>query len=670
MRSPDPEALPHQGPCRRIDRSPARANNPEVKICPAAGSPRLVTLVAVLGWTAVLAAVVHLRWDSDPRALLSLGTHFQRPSVFDGVPRVGPHGYDAQFYAVLATDPLLRNPETAEFLDTPAYRAIRVGIPLLAWLLALGHAGLAVYFYQLLCWSMTLAAVALLAHWLKDSGHSPWWALAAASGSGLATTMLRVTVDGAAAAAVIAALLLHRRRQFLTGNLALVAAALIRETSLLAAAGAALATLRRAGWLRALSALSLPVAALLAWRGFLMLQAGGEMTAGTGNFAPPLAWVPTALRTLSRSPRLWTDPEFWGLAAVVVTLLGLAAGLARWLASGAAGLTLVAFGALSLVLSEMVFVEVYAYSRVLLLLPLLTLPVALADGIAWRRRLLMASVFAWAISGALLTRAEIKLALNPPEPFVRFDLHSELDTERRSTGLQPDGHLNSTPERVLFFVPAANTPGREGARWQTDLVLHNPERFPVVVQVEFLGHGGTRHNPPPRALELQARERRHVADAVGALFGGTGAGALRLSGPTGTWLTRAVTRDVTAPTSPDPLVPLTDRDQVTFGEVQFLAIPLPATDRPRVNVGAANVGTVPASVEIRLAGESVTPPLWHLEIPAGAYRQRDHLFQDRSLDIARTLTLEFHVLNPGARVLVFASLVGPQRGAVRYVFPT
>lgn len=39
------------------------------------------------------------------------------------------HGYDGQFYAVLAVDPLLRDSTTARFLDVPAYRAHRILLP-------------------------------------------------------------------------------------------------------------------------------------------------------------------------------------------------------------------------------------------------------------------------------------------------------------------------------------------------------------------------------------------------------------------------------------------------------------------------------------------------------------------------------------------------------------
>lgn len=69
-------------------------------------------------------------------------------------------GYDGQFYAQIATDPTLRNPEFNDAIDEPAYRARRILLPAFAHLLAFGDAkrsiliysGLNILFWYLFAW--------------------------------------------------------------------------------------------------------------------------------------------------------------------------------------------------------------------------------------------------------------------------------------------------------------------------------------------------------------------------------------------------------------------------------------------------------------------------------------------------------------------------------------
>ena len=77
-------------------------------------------------------------------ALIRFGEHFEErllPSV-----RTIPHavvddsaGYDGQFYAQLAMDPLLHDPALGDALDAPAYRARRILFSWTAYLLGLGQ---------------------------------------------------------------------------------------------------------------------------------------------------------------------------------------------------------------------------------------------------------------------------------------------------------------------------------------------------------------------------------------------------------------------------------------------------------------------------------------------------------------------------------------------------
>ncbi len=67
----------------------------------------------------------------------------------------GSNGYDGQFYAQLALDPLLRSSELPRIIDAPSYRARRILVPGCAALLGLGNPWWTLQVYALLnivCW--------------------------------------------------------------------------------------------------------------------------------------------------------------------------------------------------------------------------------------------------------------------------------------------------------------------------------------------------------------------------------------------------------------------------------------------------------------------------------------------------------------------------------------
>jgi hypothetical protein len=71
------------------------------------------------------------------------------------VPR--SNGYDGQFYAQIALDPFLRDPELTNALDAPSYRARRILSPALAAILGLGNPWWTLQAYALLnvfCWCL------------------------------------------------------------------------------------------------------------------------------------------------------------------------------------------------------------------------------------------------------------------------------------------------------------------------------------------------------------------------------------------------------------------------------------------------------------------------------------------------------------------------------------
>jgi hypothetical protein len=277
-----------------------------------------VTVVAVLFWTLVVVVVARGRYAGDIRGLLCVGEETYLPAAFETVPRAGPSGYDGQQYAALATDPFLRDFDTIRAFDAPVYRAGRILVPLLAWLLALGHASPAIVAYQLLCWGLGVAAVFVVTRWLAAEGRSPWWALPLVCSAGLAAAMIRSTPDAAALALMLAALFLHARGRFVPAVVMAVAAVLARETSYLAALAIALEELWHRRVARAAAFVLIPLVPFAAWHLYLRSVLGPPRPSGVSRFTTPFEWVPEKLPAVFAASGIsWQ--EVFGLLAIAAT---------------------------------------------------------------------------------------------------------------------------------------------------------------------------------------------------------------------------------------------------------------------------------------------------------------------------------------------------------------
>ena len=204
---------------------------------------RTVACLAVAIRAAVLLGAAIRGASTDVRELYVLGDRFPHPPELEQVRHWRGTGYDGQFFGALAVDPLLLRPETAGYLDVPAYRAGRIGMPLAAWLVSLGNRRLALVVYPILVWCLSLLGVWVAARWLEEEGRPAVWALPLAFSVGLVPSMLRCVPDAAAVSLLL--LGLWRERRGRAGPTAILTiAVLVRETSLLGAGAIAVARWR------------------------------------------------------------------------------------------------------------------------------------------------------------------------------------------------------------------------------------------------------------------------------------------------------------------------------------------------------------------------------------------------------------------------------------------
>lgn len=204
----------------------------------------LMALALAGAWIALQAATVHggrlsgLFWTGSEAPL--------PPGVLSNTARVSdPRGYDAQYYRLIAHDPLDGRGVQA-FVDNPRLRWRRIGVPGLASIAALGRDAWVEPAYV----AIQLGFVFLGAFWsgrlARRFGQSAAWGLAFLALPAVLASLERMTVDLALAALAAGFALYALEGPSWRLWVVLAAAPLVRETGLLLeAAWTAYALLKR-----------------------------------------------------------------------------------------------------------------------------------------------------------------------------------------------------------------------------------------------------------------------------------------------------------------------------------------------------------------------------------------------------------------------------------------
>ncbi len=202
--------------------------------------------------------------------------------------------YDGAFYAQIATDPTLRDPDLRTAVDDLGYRGRRILLSAVAWLAGGGEPVAALRAYAGLNVVLWFGLALVLMQILPVGGgwrHAVAW-IAVLFTSGVMASVRLALTDLAALLLVAGGLLLVERRRLLPASLCLGAAGLARETALLG--GVMLGQgwpKQRSGRLRWCLWGGLAALPLVAWWSYVHFGALPSNT-GSGNFALPLAgWL-------------------------------------------------------------------------------------------------------------------------------------------------------------------------------------------------------------------------------------------------------------------------------------------------------------------------------------------------------------------------------------------
>jgi hypothetical protein len=178
-------------------------------------------------------------------------------------------GYDGQFYAQLALEPLLRDPAIDAALDLAPYRARRILFSWSAWALGLGRPQWILQAYALQNVLFWLVLAAVMTRWARPDtprGLALW--TACLFSHGLLHSVRSALLDGPSMLLIALAMAASERKRLFSSAAIAGIAGLGRETNLLAALGLSRPDGRRP-WLKLAAALALTALPLLLWQDYL-----------------------------------------------------------------------------------------------------------------------------------------------------------------------------------------------------------------------------------------------------------------------------------------------------------------------------------------------------------------------------------------------------------------
>jgi len=264
--------------------------------------------------------------------------YYREKKIRRSLPSAGS-GYDGQFFYFLAHDPFLNgvkdDPRRALlFLDHPAYRAGRIGFPLLVRLVSLGDAA---RFPAVMVWLVVLSHFAGAFFFLRIIlffKKSPLWAFLYLLVPGFHLSLYFGLPESLCLAFMLGGLFFYLQRRMLPAALLLAAAILVREMGLVAVAAAAGYELFKRKDLKAalwLGGSALPYAI---WRAFLTARLfglyGWETFFHRGDVLTlPFVGLADLIRKVSAGSY---QADFVPTAVFYAFLLGLAAIFAVFLA--------------------------------------------------------------------------------------------------------------------------------------------------------------------------------------------------------------------------------------------------------------------------------------------------------------------------------------------------
>jgi len=253
-------------------------------------------LVVVAAFLATVATYYHPSFGFTAFIEFPLANHDNEIPAVRAVPHYDypdSGGYDGQFYAQLAVDPLLRDPAIDEALDTPPYRARRILIPWISHLAGWGRPAAVLHVYSLQAVAAWIVLAWFITRWIgPTTGRGFFLASTALVAHGPLMSVRYALPDLAAALLVATGVLAVERGRPSLAMLALGAAGLARDTSLAGVTMFGSIVRRSTGsWMRASLLAAFAVVPLLVWFDYIYSIYRTTTFDGSNHFVAPFSGI-------------------------------------------------------------------------------------------------------------------------------------------------------------------------------------------------------------------------------------------------------------------------------------------------------------------------------------------------------------------------------------------
>ncbi|HYP15728.1 MAG TPA: hypothetical protein VEQ65_00845 [Opitutus sp.] len=403
------------------------------------------------------------------------------------------YGYDGSYYVQIALSPFLDDPALPQAIDNLPYRARRILLSWTAWVAGLGQPSLIVHVFPLLNVATWFALAWLLLRWFPPTSWNSFFRwFAVMFSQGVCMSVRNSLTDAPSLLLLATAVLFLQRGRTGGGVVALAAATLTKETSVLASAAfQRFESASPRGWRRTALLGGLVALPLVLWLAYIRWKIGADVGEGKHNFTAPLAglgekWAETVTALVDGK----TTGLEWSTAACVLGLtVQCAFCLSRWRPADIWWRAGVPFAVMALFLSKPVW-EGWPGAAPRVLLPLtLAFNVLVPRGARWLP-VLIAGNLSFIGSFAELT---------PPARFYQFAGPSQLADE---VSVKAVGGWYGIEQR-----------GASTWRWssgEAGLQFKNQASTPLLVTVE----GSLTALAPGRHVEIRAGDQALWTSAV------------------------------------------------------------------------------------------------------------------------------------------------------------
>ena len=239
--------------------------------------------------------------------------HFDHP---------GSGGYDGQFYAQMAVEPLLKDPAIDRALDDAPYRAHRILFSWIAYAAGFGQPSAILQAAALENVVVWLALAGLLWYWIPPTNGRAFvlWA-GTLLAHGTLMSVRYALPDGLSLLLVALAVLAMESGRPLVAGAVLGLATLARETAMLAGAMLIRVVNRRRGWLLAAGAGALAILPFAIWLDYLRSIYRGRTLAGGGHITTPFSGLASDVTSVWQASSGWLAATWRDDALALVAFL-------------------------------------------------------------------------------------------------------------------------------------------------------------------------------------------------------------------------------------------------------------------------------------------------------------------------------------------------------------